>query len=227
VSEHNPEEALNQKAGVDHARVIAECFQRSTVLPLRFGTVFTDDKSLRESIHSNEKQFQTNIDKLRGKSEMHLKIFLDDCGSHSLDKNVPAEGVGREYPSSLRENVARNRERQTRARAVSFQMHRLFMPLDEEVSCRITDSGRMVLDIAHLIDRKSVERYQNKFAAAIAVMRDYRMQVSGPWPPYHFVNRLIRPTSSLAKIPAVALAPATGDLVQAVDWASFSLQFGV
>ena len=50
----------------------------------------------------------------------------------------------------------------------------------------------MVLDIAHLIDRKYVERYQNKFATTSAMMRECQMQVSGPWPPYHFVHRLTR-----------------------------------
>jgi len=193
VSEHNPLEILNQKSGVDHARVIADCFQHSTVLPFRFGTVFNDDESLRKSIRSNQRQFLGNIDKLRGKTEMHLKIFVDDCCTNALEKLAPAEGVGRQYLSSLRENATRTRERQTRARAVSFQMHRLFMPLDEEVSCRLTESGKMVLDVAHLIDRKCVERYQNKFATTSASMaRECQMQVSGPWPPYHFVHRLTR-----------------------------------
>ena len=71
-------------------------------------------------------------------------------------------------------------------------MHRLFLPLDEEVSCRLTESGKMLLDIAHLIDRKCVERYQSKFATTSAMMRECQMQVSGPWPPYHFVHRLTR-----------------------------------
>jgi hypothetical protein len=50
----------------------------------------------------------------------------------------------------------------------------------------------MVLDIAHLIDRKCVERYQNKFATTSAMMRECLLQLSGPWPPYHFVHRLTR-----------------------------------
>jgi len=192
VSEHNPQETLNQKSGMDHARVIADCFQHSTVLPFRFGTVFNDDESLRRSIRSNQRQFLSNIGKLHGKTEMHLKMFVDDCCGHALDRHQPAEGVGRQYLSGLRENAARARERQTRARAVSFQMHRLFMPLDEDVSCRVTESGKMVLDIAHLIDRKCVERYQNKFSTTSAMMRECQMQLSGPWPPYHFVQRLTR-----------------------------------
>jgi len=196
VSEHNPLEALSQKSGVDHARVIADCFQHSTVLPFRFGTVFNDDESLRKSIRSNQRQFLGNIDKLRGKAEMHLKIFVDDCCGREFARDAesrPApETAGRGYLTNLRESAARTRGRQTRARAVSFQMHRLFMPLDEEVSCRLTENGKMLLDIAHLIDRKHVERYLNKFATTSATIHECHMQLSGPWPPYHFVHRLTR-----------------------------------
>jgi len=192
VSEHNPAEALCHKSGVDHARVIADCFQHSTVLPFRFGTVFNDDESLRKSIRSNQRQFLSNIDKLRGKTEMHLKILVDDCCVRATEKQALTDTVGRGYLSNLRENASRQRERQTRARAVSFQMHRMFMPLDEEVSCRLNENGKMMLDIAHLIDRKSVERYQNKFAFTCVTMRECQMQLSGPWPPYHFVHRLTK-----------------------------------
>ncbi len=206
VSEHNPQETLSQKSGVDHARVIADCFQHSTVLPFRFGTVFNDDESLRKSIRSNQRQFLGNIDKLRGRAEMHLKIFVDDCCGKELtrdpDRRPAADGVGSGYLSNLRETAARTRERQTRARAISFQMHRLFMPLDEEVSCRLTENGKMLLDIAHLIDRKHVERYQNKFATTSATMRECHMQLSGPWPPYHFVHRLTRTGHAPAPQPA-------------------------
>ena len=206
VSEHNPAEPLNQKAGVDHARVIADCFQHSTVLPFRFGTVFQDDEGLRKSIRSNQRQFQTNLERLKGKTEMHLKIVVDSC-CRDIDKHAPLEGVGKEYLSNLRESATRQRERQTRARAVAFQMHRLFAPLDEEVSCRLTESGKMVLDIAHLIERKTVERYHNKYATTTAMMRECQMQLSGPWLPYHFVHRLTRGAHAPVHAPAVQQPP--------------------
>src|ERR1039457_3902922 len=104
VSEHNPAETLNQKSGVDHARVIADCFRHSTVLPFRFGTVFNDDESLRRSLRSNQRQFLSNIDKLRGKTEMHLKMFVGDCCGRALDKHLPAGGASRGYLTNLREN---------------------------------------------------------------------------------------------------------------------------
>lgn len=209
VSEHDPGETLNQKSGVDHARVIADCFQHSTVLPFRFGTIFNDDESLRKSIRSNQRQFLGHIDKLRGKTEMHLKILVGDCSGHAMEKHAQSDGTSREYFTTLRENASRQRERQTRARAVSFQMHRLFMPLDEEVSCRTAEGGKMMLDIAHLIDRKCVERYLSKYSTTCIGMREYQMQLSGPWPPYHFVHRLTCGTHSHQPSPAVAVEIST------------------
>ena len=76
--------------------------------------------------------------------------------------------VGGEYLCRLREKAARHRERQTKARALSVQVNKLFHPLEEEVSCRKNDSGGMLIDIAHLIDEKAVEPVRTwKFKPAI------------------------------------------------------------
>ena len=215
VSEYAPEETLGQQAGVDHARVIADCFKTSTVLPFRFGTVFSDDEALRRSIRSNQRQFLTNIDRLRGKAEMHLKVLLDDCCRDQAHRYAAEAlpSVGKAYLSNLRESAALQRERQTKARAVTVQMHRMFLPLAEEVSCKRMETGKMLLDIAHLIDSAGVERYQNKYSSATIQLKDCRMQLSGPWPPYHFVHRLTTHHASSS-------APANGAVRSAVNLAA-------
>jgi hypothetical protein len=171
VSEHAEEDKsrLDQQAAKDHARVIADVFRLSTVLPFRFSTTFL-----------------ANVERLRGKAEMHLKVLVDDTcpGNSARDMTV-----GQQYLTSLRESASRQRERQSKARALSVQMHRMFLPLAEEITCKRTDSGKMLLDIAHLIDNKTIERYQNKYTSATVELKDCRMQLSGPWPPYHFVQR--------------------------------------
>jgi Gas vesicle synthesis protein GvpL/GvpF len=169
-----------------HARVVADCFKLSTVLPFRFGTTFQDDDALRRSVRSNQRHFQANVERLRGKAEMHLKVLVDDIcpGNSARDMTV-----GQQYLTSLRESASRQRERQSKARALSIQMHRMFLPLAEEITCKRMDTGKMLLDIAHLIDNKTVERYQNKYTSATQELKDCRMQLSGPWPPYHFVQR--------------------------------------
>ena len=174
-------------AAREHARVIAATFGRSTVLPFRFGTCFEDDDSLRRSVRSNQRHFLANVERLRGKAEMHLKVLVDDVCADKVAK-LGVHAAGQAYLANLRESASRQRERQSRARALSVQMHRMFLPLEEEITCKRTDSGKMLLDIAHLVDKKTVERYQNKYSSATLQMKDCAMQLSGPWPPYHFVH---------------------------------------
>jgi hypothetical protein len=195
VSEHLPEDAARmagpdaQLAARDHCRVISSCFAKSTVLPFRFGTTFEDDDALRRSVRSNQRHFLANVERLRGKAEMHIKLLIDDICPETKGMVQQPAAVGQQYLSHLRESASRQRERQSRARALSVQMHRMFLPLAEEVTCKRMDSGKMLLDIAHLVDKKTVERYQNKYSTATQQMKDCNMQLSGPWPPYHFVHR--------------------------------------
>lgn len=188
VSEHSEEDAarIDQQCQKDHARVIADCFKQTTILPFRFNTTFTDDDALRRSIRSNHRHFVGNLERFQGKAEMHLKVLVDDVeGAHKVQVCC----AGKEYLAGLREQAARQRERQARARALSVQFNRMFLPLAEEISCKRLDSGKLLIDIAHLIDRKCVERYQNKYAQALQTMKDCQFQLSGPWPPYHFVHK--------------------------------------
>jgi hypothetical protein len=78
----------------------------------------------------------------------------------------------------------------------------------------------MVLDIAHLIERKYVERYQNKFTTTSAMMRECQMQLSGPWPPYHFVHRLTRGTATQPH-QATAATPSTAPVPVVIPVAGF------
>jgi hypothetical protein len=177
VSEYKPSAQLSQKAILEHAHVVSECFR----------TVFENDDALRRAVRANRKAFLNSVERLRGKAEMHLKLFVKD-GSlrEAIEEALPAV-VGSEYLTKLRAKAARQRERQTKARAISVQVHKLFHPQQEEVSCKKLDSGGMMIDIAHLVDHKSIEKYQARYEAATKQLKDCQMAISGPWPPYHFL----------------------------------------
>src|SRR5215469_9730628 len=68
VSEHNSQENLDQQAAKDHARVVGDCFEPSTVLPFRFDTVFAHDEALGRSRRANERQYAGHGKRLRGKA---------------------------------------------------------------------------------------------------------------------------------------------------------------
>ena len=193
VSEHEGE--LHPKAAVEHARVISGCFQMATVLPFRFGTIFADDAALRRSVRSNQRQFTANVERLRGKAEMHLKVVLNDVCPET-PKYADAACAGREYLTRLRETACVQRDRQSVARSICMQMHRMFAPLEEEITCRRNETGRMQLDIAHLIDHRSVARYQNKYSSASQALHACSLALAGPLAPYHFVQSAVRASAS-------------------------------
>jgi hypothetical protein len=196
VSEYAPGE-LDQQAVIEHARVVSDCFRNTTVLPFRFGTVFDSDEALRRAIRVNRKAFTDSVFKLKGKAEMHLKLVVKDGSLREAmtDIELPSS-VGGEYLTRLREKAARHRERQTKARALSVQVNKLFHPLEEEVTCRKNESGGMLIDIAHLIEEKSVERYQNSYSSATRQLKNCEILISGPWPPYHFMPGKLRTPGS-------------------------------
>jgi hypothetical protein len=196
VSEYTPNGQLDQKAVLEHARVVSECFRNTTVLPFRFGTVFEGDDALRRAVRANRKTFTVSVQRLKGKAEMHVKVVLHD---QSLRDVLPEAALplaaGSEYLTRLREVAVRDRERQSKARSVSVQVHKLFAPLEEEISCKKVDSGGLLIDIAHLIDSKTIEKYQNRYNAATRQLKDCEVNISGPWPPYHFTPGKLRTVS--------------------------------
>jgi hypothetical protein len=194
VSEYSTSQPLSQQSLVEHGRVVSECFRTRTVLPFKFGTIFDSDEALRRAVRSNRKTFLETVDRLRGKSEMHFKLLVKDGIVEEVLRETPI-GVGGEYLRKLREQASRERERQTKARALSMQVHKLFSPLEEDVICKRTDSGGMLIDFAHLIDTNSVAKYQNRYDTAMRHFKDCHVTITGPWPPYHFMPGKLRTVS--------------------------------
>jgi hypothetical protein len=184
---------LDERSVLEHARVVSQSFRTATVLPFRFGTIFDTEDAIRQAVRANRRTFCESVARLRGKAEMRIKLVVRD-GSlrEAMEEIVLPDTVGREYLAKLREKASRDRERQTKARALSVQVHKLFNPIEEEISCKKVYADGMLLDIAHLIDNKSIEKYQNRYNTAAKQLKNCELVVTGPWPPYHFLPEKLR-----------------------------------
>jgi hypothetical protein len=184
---------LDEKSVLEHARVVSQSFRTATVLPFRFGTIFDTEDAIRQAVRANRRTFCESVARLRGKAEMRIKLVVRD-GSlrEAMEEIILPDTVGREYLAKLREKASRDRERQTKARALSVQVHKLFNPIEEEISCKKVYDDGMLLDIAHLIDTKSIEKYQNRYNTAAKQLKNCELVVTGPWPPYHFLPEKLR-----------------------------------
>ena len=191
VSAYDRSLPLNQHSVMEHARVVSECFRQATVLPFRFATIFESDESLRHAVRCNRKTFHESLARLQGKAEMRIKVMIEDGAvPEAVLQRLPARAGG-EYLERLHEIATRERERQTKARAVSVQVNKLLAPLEQEITCKRIDSGLMI-DIAHLIDANTLQKYQTRYNSAMRQFKNYEISLTGPWPPYHFMRGKLR-----------------------------------
>lgn len=181
-----PGTPLSQQNVIEHAKVISDCFRARTVLPFKFGTVFESDDALRHAVRGNKRTFTESVSRLRGKAEMHIKLVVrEDIAFQSASSDATPHRPGSAFLTQLKETATKDRERQSKARALSVQVHKLFNPEAEEITCKKMGSG-VTIDIAHLIDSKAIEKYQTRSNLALKQFKDCEITVSGPWPPYHF-----------------------------------------
>src|ERR1035441_2677634 len=151
------------------------------------------DSLSTNAVRVNRRAFGVSVAKLRCRAEMHIKLTVTDGAlREAMIEVILPDTVGGDYLSKLRVKASRERERQTKARALSVQVHKLFNPLEEEVSCKKVAPEGMLIDIAHLIDSKSVEKYQNRYSTAAKQLKNCEVAISGPWPPYHFLPGKLR-----------------------------------
>jgi Gas vesicle synthesis protein GvpL/GvpF len=191
-----------------HERVQREVFRKAQILPLRFLTIFQNEESLIEMVGRRSREFGDLLTSLEDMVEMGVRVSIDrelvvasirdkEQVAAEVAGGPAAQGKGSSY--LLSRKVARD-VKQAVDRAADrecSEIHREFsrmattaVVLDEKdkgLSGRRDDS---VLNAAYLIARSRIdnlatlvrernEAYEN---------RGFRIEATGPWPPYNFVN---------------------------------------
>ncbi|MCC9307829.1 GvpL/GvpF family gas vesicle protein [Kitasatospora sp. RB6PN24] len=186
-----------------HHQVIDALARGSRTLPLRFATLYRDDQRVSALLDEHHREFRTALDRVAGRTEWGVKAYLDSARLH--DDNQGADGrdgtasTGRPGTAYLlRRRAARDRNAQAlddaveRARQVHHELTAVAEdsaehPLQTPEATGIRDP--MVLNGAYLVDHPRAE----EFAQVVAGLQDahrqvLRIELTGPWPPYSFVD---------------------------------------
>ena len=191
----------------EHGQVIARAFETHTVLPMRFGTFFNSEKQIEELVRENQRELLETFCRLRGKSEMRLKLCFPSVSSDDELSPRKAPQKARSWNNSSPNNGGNNGGMEltdSRSQELAVQLatwlRDLFHPLADQVSCRQLHSSEVVVDCAHLIESQKVESYRKLCGFASERVKDCAIRMSGPWPPYHFLPASVR-------LPAVSVRP--------------------
>jgi hypothetical protein len=176
---------------VAHAAVIEFFFRGAPVIPLKMFTLFSTDEKLREHLHTQRNRLRKLFSDLGGLEEWGVRIVAGEVAA----KQARSLTSGRDYlqvKKSLKDQAAsppRAVVRETRDAlktlgAIASRVKPQAYPSPGRGGPFVTGASMLVRTTRRDRWRKTVTRLTKALGE-----HGHLLEVSGPWPPYHFVSK--------------------------------------
>ena len=178
--------SVNRENVLAHAAVVRSVLDQTTPLPFRFGTL-VPEAQLSSYITSRKTALEERLAHVRDCVEMSVKIIWK-VAENQAEQPVAEQGAGTAFLAEKRREILGDERRAAEAREIAGWLHQSISGLtrDEQVSLRPNEA--LVLAASHLVERLNLKHYQEQVAEARENRPELHFLVSGPWPPYSFVN---------------------------------------
>jgi Gas vesicle synthesis protein GvpL/GvpF len=170
---------------VRHQQVVGEIAAQATIIPARFGTVFSGEEALKKNVTGRKAALEKVFDRITNADEWGVKVFAE--------KKAPAKVTearsGKDY---LRQKAAQMKQR---SGSDDPELQRLATALKKvashaAASGKVSGSQPSLLWQATFLVPRSRRKQWDKVLAEFVEQWDglRRIEVNGPWPPYSFVS---------------------------------------
>lgn len=183
-------EAISRHA-IAHASVIEFFFQRTPVIPLKLFTLFSSDEKVREHVRGRLATLKRMFASLRGLEEWGVRVVAGELEAEA----ARTMASGRDYlQTKKRLHDQASAPPRATIRAADSALKALGRLAARSRKDAFPPPGRgrpYVTGASFLVKTKqrSVWRKQAERIAAALAADGHRLEMSGPWPPYHFVSK--------------------------------------
>ncbi|MEV4491552.1 GvpL/GvpF family gas vesicle protein [Micromonospora coxensis] len=185
-----------ERAARSHHAVVDALSRTGPVVPARLATVHHDDTRVAAMLAERRADLAGVLDRLTGRGEWGVKGYVVPGAVPRSAEPTGGGGAGAAYLRRRRAQLTARDEGQRIAAEAAAAVHaaltgyaveaRRHTPQDRRLSGAPT---AMVLNGAYLVDAGTVDG----FAALVRELADrhpeIRLELTGPWPPYSFVDR--------------------------------------
>jgi hypothetical protein len=212
IKAQNDLQWIKEKA-VIHEMVIEEALRNGgeilSLIPMKFGTIFKEEKALQETLSKHHEQFKKTLEKLEGKQEWGVKAYLTDQNKfeQAVKENNSAIQIKVREIAGLPEGMAFFMEEELKeviCHEVNKELNHVVEGLYESISRQAESSVQnhilgkeltgkrepMVFNAACLVPGGKIEEFKEaarKLNQEIQ-KRGLDLEFSGPWPAYHFAT---------------------------------------
>ena len=173
-----------------HETVVEEVMRSRPILPVRFNTVLRAEEAVTALLTERAQVFRSALERVTGRVEMGLWVLWEPAAEAEVspDEELEEGGPGAEYLyRRLKEERSRSRVRADGERLI-HALQAPLLSLAVESCPHPFPTERLLLAAAYLVDRDRVDAFRNCAAKVREDFPDLRFLLTGPWPPYHFVN---------------------------------------
>jgi hypothetical protein len=173
-----------------HATVVEEVMRSRPILPVRYNTILRSKEAVIALLDERAQAFRSALERVAGKVEMGLRVLWEAPGEAeaSGDQEPRDGGPGTKYlHRRLREEQRRAGLRAAGERVIQALQTR-FHSLAVEIWLQRLPTNRLLLTGAYLVERDRAAAFREGVAKAQQEFSHLSFLLTGPWPPYHFVN---------------------------------------
>jgi hypothetical protein len=171
--------------GVRHQQVVAEIFAGHTIIPARFGTVFSGEPALAKNVQERKRALEKVFTKISGAEEWGVKIFAEQAPATPVAQQVRS---GKDY-LQLKSAKLKKRPARDSTGLEEFAAELEKIALDSAPTGKVSGTQPNLLWQATFLvpksRRKQWDQVLKEFVKKWSGKR--RIEVNGPWPPYSFV----------------------------------------
>jgi hypothetical protein len=183
-----------------HENIVMDIIKKTTIVPLKFCTIFKNEKRVEEMLKEKYGSLKENLDRLTGKEEMSLKVFAN------------AQIIGREITKESPEIQKLKEEKATKTPGVAyFVQQKIDVLLKDKIQQQITRAIKelyyetakhavdvtknpvlkekdMVLNAAFLVDKNHIKEFIQETNIIKEKYPSLQIRITGPFAPYNFVH---------------------------------------
>ncbi|CAM5353820.1 gas vesicle protein [Streptomyces spiroverticillatus] len=180
-----------------HQSVLSEAGAQGAVLPMRFGSVSTDDETVKNVLAEREKHYLERLDALEGKVEYNVKathdeeavlhqVLATDSELRTLNEANRAAGGGTyEQKLALGERVVAAVQQREKADGLLVRQALEGSAADTNPG---PESTGWLANVSFLVERDKSADFVEAVDALQREAPHLVLQVNGPLPPYSFVE---------------------------------------
>jgi hypothetical protein len=198
--------SAERSVAIEYAGVIDALSKDLTLLPMRFGSVMDSMDAIEQMLHLNYDDFCENLKRVENKSEFGLKVFCDQEELRNSMAEIqrtagrdvngpPSEGSGSVYREYVNRKLREHRTEEsmmTYLAEVVAEIRACLLKLETVTRFNKPRSEAVIVDAVILIERSGEGELVDVIRKMQKENSGYHYILTGPWPPYNFVEISIK-----------------------------------